>query len=117
MKMEKITCPVCGETINQEKHRCNYCGTSYAIECGENFVGITACETPCKVFNSGRTVNEKVIEMYGEDKVREFIIKDFARNLADAIAPMMDIKTRYDYENRCRHVVGTIRVVEPDYRF
>lgn len=115
--MKNMTCTVCGAPINQKTHKCDYCGTSYQVEYDENLFRLIPIYKPCQVFKSGKLVDERMIQMLGEEKTSELVIKDIARNLADAIAPMMDIRTNYDREHCCQHIVGTIRVVGPDYRF
>ncbi len=47
------------------------------------------------------------------EKASQIAIESMARQLADAIAPMMKIEMNYNHFMQTREITGTVKVVEP----
>lgn len=109
-------CPNCGAALT-DNHVCAYCGTVFREEDTSGITRFIPIHEPCRVFKSEMSLDRSLISNSNSLEVSEFAIKRLAHNLAEAIAPMMEIKVNYNPYIDTQRIVGTIRVVEPDYRF
>lgn len=113
--MMVTNCPNCGAVL--KNNRCEYCGAVFNTETKDDLIKFIPIHKPCKVFRAGFEIPHEMISSLGEEETSKLTINELARSLADAIAPMMDLRTEYDPAHNSQHIVGTIRVIEPDYRF
>lgn len=114
--MMVTNCPNCGAVLN-DNHVCAYCGTVFRKEDTSGITRFIPIHKPCRVFKSEIFLDRGLISNSNSLEVSEFAIEHLAHNLAKAIAPMMKLDVNYDPYTDTQHIVGTIRVVEPDYRF
>lgn len=114
--MKKLICECCNGKINPNTLRCEYCGTQYKKD-EDNTIRIERFENPCRVYKTQICIPVSEIEMLGNENASQIVIKQLSRNLADAIAPNMEIQTEYDPCFMMQRISARVRIVEPKYMF
>lgn len=114
--MTKLNCPNCGAPIKQNSCKCEYCGTQFENHNG-NLIKIETFKNPCKVYKTEIPIPDHVIKQLGEKEVSDLVIKQLSANLADAIAPNMELQTEYDPIAMTQRISARVRIVEPKYMF
>lgn len=115
-QIKKMKCECCGGRINPSTYRCEYCGTQYKREY-DGLMRIETYQNPCKVYASEINVPMEEIKAYGEEEVSKMAIRQLSRNLAEAIAPNMEMQTEYDPMYCRQRISARVRIVEPKYMF
>lgn len=114
--IKKLICECCGGKINPKTYQCEYCGTCYKREHDE-VLRIETYQNPCKVYESKIEISHEAIKAYGEEEVSKMAIRQLSRNLAEAIAPNMEMRTEYDPMYCQQRISARVRIVEPKYMF
>lgn len=114
--MKNLKCPNCGAPIKQNSCKCEYCGSQFENNNG-NLIRIETFQNPCKVYETSMCVPVEEIRAYGEEKISEFAINRLSRNLAEAIAPNLELHTEYDPGLMSQRISARVRIVEPKYMF
>lgn len=118
--MKALICKNCGGSINSKTLQCEYCGTQYWEELREDSIRhIVFKSSPAdiKVLAARVSVSEDMMHNVPPEKIAEFTMKDITRRLAEALAPYIKLETERDPERMTQIIRGTVRVVEPDFRF
>ena len=118
MSLEALRCKYCNGHIDPHTLMCEYCGTQYREE---NRLGevhyIQTCPAPIQVLRSQVVMTDEAIRHTSPEHMSEYAIKVLSRNLADALAEHMKVETYYEPGTMTQIIRGTVRVVEPDFRF
>lgn len=117
--LEVMKCQSCGGTINPSSLRCEYCGTQYErkIEKGITHY-IQTC--PAQIHKLATQVEIEDVLLYNipQDRVAEYAMKEIVNALAEALVPFVKLEVEHGISfKRTQIIRGTIRVVEPDFRF
>ena len=118
-ELKPLICPQCGATINRETYVCEYCGTKFKkdYEMMSPFA-VEILQPGTRVLRSQAIMTEEVVRVLGSKEASEFIIKQMAREMAEQIAPFMDVEIRRSDTNPFDTKVNArLRVLEPTYRF
>ena len=117
--MQKLVCECCGGAINPNSLVCEYCGTRYKED--RSFNGeiryIQTCPTSIVPLGYRMEVTEDVMSHIPPDKLAEYSMREMTRKLAEALVPYVKIETERDIYTQRQIIRGTVRVVEPDFRF
>ena len=115
--LKPYICPQCGGQINRATHVCEYCGTKFQQEYAD-YVPRFVIERPgTQVLRAARIIDHDFAEHMGPEEVSAYAVKDIARQLASCLAPYMDVKTETDPRMRQTRITGTVRVLDPQFRF
>ena len=116
--LEVLKCQSCGGTINSSSLKCEYCGTQYErkIERGITHY-IQTCPATIQTLATQVEVDDELLMNASRDIVAEYAMKDIVNSLAQALVPFVKIETTPNVCKCTQIIRGTIRVVEPDFRF
>lgn len=114
--MEALICKNCGGHINRNIMKCEYCGTQYKIE-NDQFIRVETFQNPVRVYQSEMFIHQDAIDNIPGEDLADIAIKNLSSNLAEAIAPNMDIKTEYDPYMMRQRISARVRIVEPKHMF
>lgn len=119
--MTELKCKNCGAALVPSSPRifkCEYCGTLYRSERKEDDVHYVQI-SPAKTVTLGSqiSVSDETVHFVPPDKVAEFTMRELTHNLAKALAPYIKVETMHSPHEMTQIIRGTIRVVEPDFRF
>lgn len=118
-ELQPLICPQCGAAINRKTYVCEYCGTKFKKD--EEMINPFAIEIlqpGTRVIQSQCVMTEEVVRMMGSKEASEFVIKQMAKEMANQIAPFMDVEiSRSDRNPFDTKVRARLRVLEPTYRF
>ena len=116
--MEKYTCVNCGAPINMSTCKCEYRGTQYEKYHSGDFVHyIQTCPAQIMPLRCEMSISEEALRSGDVQRISEFAVKNLSRSLAEELEKYMKIETRSDPYRMCQIIRGTVRVVEPDFRF
>lgn len=115
-RIKQLKCECCGGRINPKTYQCEYCGTQYKREYDE-LMRIETYQNPCKVYTSEISIPMEEIRCLGEEEVSKIAIQQLSRNLAEAIAPNMEMRTEYNPMYHQQRISARVRIVEPKYIF
>lgn len=110
-------CPNCGAPIQVGKYHCEWCGTSFKRDdAAQTFViekntrGVRCLETRVAIPRYAYIGTDA-------EAVSEYTIDQMKHQIADALTGLIRIETCDDYMRDERIFRGTVRVLEPDFRF
>lgn len=118
--MKALICKNCGGGINPNTLKCEYCGTQYREEFTDGLVRplvVQSCPANIKVLGTQVSVSEWMFRDVPPERIAEFTMKDISRSLAEALAPYIKLETERNPVTMTQIIRGTVRVVEPDFRF
>lgn len=118
MALEELKCRNCQAPLNPITYKCEYCGSQYEkkIEYGVTHY-IQKCPAQVQTIGSQVCISDEVMVRMPEEDIARYAMNDIVHDLAKALAPYIKLETMWDaYEPR-QIIRGTIRVVEPDFRF
>lgn len=118
--MKALICKNCGGSINPKTLQCEYCGTQYQEEITDNPIRhlvIQSCPADIKALGTKVSVSDDMMRNVPPERIAEFTMKEITRNLAEALAPFVKVETEHDPMMMVQVIRGSIRVVEPDFRF
>jgi len=118
--MKALECKNCGGRINPKTLQCEYCGTQYREEFADSPIRplvIQSQPADIKVLATQVSVSDEMIHRVPPERIAEFTMEDITRGLAEALAPFVKVETMYDPRMMTQIIRGSIRVVEPDFRF
>ena len=116
--LEELKCSNCGAALNPNTLKCEYCGSQYAKKEEQGLIHyIQTC--PAQVATLGAVVGipDEVMRYGSADQASEYAVKELTHKLAEALMPYTKIETMRDPYTMSQMIRGTIRVVEPDFRF
>ena len=116
--LEVMKCQSCGGTINPSSLRCEYCGTQYErkIEKGITHY-IQTCPAQIHKLETQFEIDEGLTYNAPQDMVAEYAMQQIVNALAQALVPFVKLEVTPSICNCTQIIRGTIRVVEPDFRF
>lgn len=114
----ELTCKNCGGSLDPVTLKCEYCGTRYAKKEERGVTHyIQTCPAKVQTVAAQVCVSEIMLHRAPADEVSEFTMRELTHYLAEALAPYMKIETTKDLCNMTQIIRGSVRVVEPDFRF
>lgn len=114
--LKPLVCPNCGGKINADRMRCEYCGTQFKREEGP-VLRIETVRPGVRTLGAKVRIPEYYLRDFNGEEVRNIVMDRIATQLAEALIPMLDVKTGHDLERMEAVMYGRIRVLEPGYRF
>ena len=118
--MKALICKNCGGSINSKTLQCEYCGTQYQRDFADTQVQrlvVESYRSDVKVLGAEVKVSDFMMRDLPREKIAEISMKEITRSLAEALAPYIELETERDPERMTQIIRGTVRVVEPDFRF
>lgn len=118
----ELRCRNCGGALDAKTLKCNYCGSQY--ERKNEHMGdtvrttyIQTCPAQLVPLAYQMRVSDEAMRYYPQEEVAEMCMKEITHALAKALVPYVKIETQRDLCNMQQIIRGTVRVVEPDFRF
>lgn len=116
--IEALQCQNCGGTLNSS-YKCEYCGTQYERKVERGVMHyIQTCPAQIQTLSSQVEIDEDLLCNIPQDRVAEYAIREMINALAEALVPYVKLETEKGISfKRTQIIRGTVRVVEPDFRF
>ena len=124
--LKNLKCECCGAPLrvsfnDTETYVCEYCNSKYEVK-NENsplqsVIRLETYHNPVRTLVSKMEIPEEHLRAIGTEGVAEVAMRNLTHNLADSLAPMMNIEKTYDPVHMRHIVTAKVRVVEADYRF
>lgn len=116
--LEALQCQNCGGTINASSLKCEYCGTQYKrkIERGITHY-IQTCPAQIQTLKSQFEIDEDIFFNIPQDRLAEYAMREIVNDLAKALVLFTKLEIENSSFKRTQIIRGTVRVVEPDFRF
>lgn len=116
--MTKLVCECCGGAIDPITQQCEYCGTKYKFEMNGGAIHyIQTCPASLVPLRYQMEVPLEAMMDIPPDKLAEISMREMTRELAKALVPYIKLETERDPYTLKQIIRGTVRVVEPDFRF
>lgn len=118
MDLRELRCKNCGGAIEQRTLKCRYCGSQYVREDGTRRTIYIQSGPPSAVpLCYAMRVSDEYPKHVTREQFEEICMKEITHELAKALVPYIKIETTRDFVNMEQIIKGTVRVVEPDFRF
>lgn len=117
--LKPLICPNCGGKVNAARMKCEYCGTEFRRD-DDGVLKIRYESIPYNTQVLGVSVNvpkDRMMYIDDDSAIREFVMDEMTRRLAQALVPMMDITVQDDPHFNSVVVRGRVQVIRPDYRY
>lgn len=116
--LEELKCINCGAPLDQATLKCEYCGSQFAKKEERGLIHyVQTCPAQVATLGAQVGISDETMRYMPADQVSDFTIRELKYKLAEALMPYMKIETHRDPCTMTQMVRGTIRVVEPDFRF
>lgn len=116
--LEELKCVNCGAPLDLLTLKCEYCGSQFAKKEERGLIHyVQTCPAQVATLSAQVNISDEAMRYGSADQISEFAVRQLTRNLAEALMPYMKIETYRDLYTMTQMVRGTIRVVEPDFRF
>lgn len=119
--MKSLTCPNCGGTINRARKICEYCGTQFEFEEGDE-IGVLRVEhysSPVRNLRMETRIPKELIEFGEAEHVIGYAKRQIAEQMVDRMlqGDMIEFRSEMDWR-QCQQVIcARLRVLSPSYRF
>lgn len=113
--LKPYICTQCGGRVNPETLTCEMCGTKFKQN--KEYMPLIVEQPGAHTLCMRQELRNEMIEVLGLKEASRRAIEHMALEFADSIAPFMSIKTEHDPYRGSTVMRGTIRVLDPDYRF
>ena len=114
----ELKCKNCNGALNPKTLKCEYCGSQYR-EKNDNGK-ITYFQTvPAKteVLRAQVSVPDRMMRSVDTDTISKYTLEEISCLLAKELMKYAKIETMYEPLTMTQIISGTVRVVEPDFRF
>lgn len=117
--MDKLQCTNCGGNINPSTYVCEYCGTKYMRPKRDlPTQPLIVIDRPgVHTLQAKIRLDHNMIRLIGKEDASRICMERLVNELANNIAPFMEVETDNDIERMEQVVSARLRVVEPSYRF
>ena len=118
----ELKCRNCGGALDSRTLKCPYCGSQYERK-NEHMgdmvrtVYIQTCPAPIVPLAYQMRVPDEAMQHYPQEEMARMCMDEMTHALAKALVPYVKIETQRDLCSMDQIIRGTIRVVEPDFRF
>lgn len=113
----ELRCNNCGAALDPNTLKCSYCGSQYERKNQGNFTHyIQTCPASTQVLKAQSRFPEYARHMEPE-QLAEYAKREIVHSLAEALTPYIKFEIMRDPREMTQIINGTIRVVEPDFRF
>ena len=121
MKLIDLKCTHCGATLRDGAHGeyvCEHCGARYKVEGNAYDYHVIRVYNPTVVpLSYVQRIDNEDIQRFGEKFVAQRILHTMTHSMAEKLAEFIKIDKQQDPFMNQTLFRGTIRVVEPDFRF
>lgn len=124
--LKNLKCECCGAPLrvsfdDTQTYICEYCNAKYKVK-NENtplqsVIRIETYQNPVRTLVSKIEIPEENLRTIGSEGIAEIAMRNLTHNLAESLAPMMNIEKTYDPMSMRHIITARVRVVEADYRF
>jgi len=116
--LSELICTHCGAALNPNTLKCEYCGTQYERRRDESYNTQIVLKYPSHIQKlSGQVSIPDNFFGLSSESAADYSMKELTYTLAEALAPYMKVETMRDPYTHTQIIRGSIRVVEPDFRF
>lgn len=116
--LSELVCTHCGAALNPNTLKCEYCGTQYERRRDEFCNTQIILKYPSHIQKlCGEIAIPDHIMGISAETAAEYSMKELTHRLAEALAPYMKVETMRDPYTRTQIIRGSVRVVDPDFRF
>ena len=118
----ELKCRNCGGALDPKTLKCPYCGSQYERK-NEHMgdmvrpVYIQTCPAQLTPLQYQMRVSDEAMRYYPQEEMARICMEEITHELAKALVPYVKIETQRDLCNMQQIIRGTVRVVEPDFRF
>lgn len=117
--LEELRCTHCDAPLNPNTLKCEYCGSQYERkQDGGNTHYIQTCPAQIQTLKAQVQVSNEIVHIMGSaDQISRHTLNEMSRVLADEVLKYAKIEHTYEPHTMTQIIRGTVRVVEPDFRF
>lgn len=115
--MEQLICKSCGAPLRADG-KCEYCGAIYRFANNTmQTVAIEICHPEVVPLTATACIHRDLL--YADDvrRISEHAIESVKRKLVDGLTDYIKLETHSDPYQNAIIIRGSVRVVEPDFRF
>lgn len=115
----ELRCNNCGAALDPKTLKCSYCGSQYERKNQGAFTHyIQTCPASTQVLRAKARIPDLAIMCGGDpEELAEHARRKIVHSLAEALTPYIKFDTMRDPLTQSQIIGGTIRVIEPDFRF
>ena len=113
----ELKCKNCNGALNPKTLKCEYCGSQYR-EKNDNgrMVYIQTCPAKTEVLMAQVSVPDELV-MRDAEGIAKHTLNEMSNLLAEELIKFVKFEKEYDIHTMTQIIRGTVRVVEPDFRF
>lgn len=115
----QLRCENCNGALYPKTLTCPYCGAQY--ERASDLMGsihyIQTCPAKTSTLGYVMSVDEFDMERIPQEALAEHCMREMTYKLAEALVPYIKIETERDILTRRQIIRGSVRVIDPDFRF
>ena len=113
--LKPYVCTQCGGKVNRATLVCENCGTQFKENDG--IIRIIAERPGVHTLGTAITIDEEMLYAVGAKEISEIVMKQMVADLAEAIAPYIEVKTERSFISNQQIVRGRVRVLDSSFRF
>ena len=121
MKLAELKCTNCGAPLRNagnDEYRCEHCGALYKVEGNPYDYRVIAIEHPhVHTLRSQVRIDEDDAIRYGEEYVARRAVDAMRHSMVEQLTDFLRLDKTHDPFTNSIMIRGTIRVVEPSFRF
>ena len=112
--LKPYICTQCGGRVNRATMTCEMCGTQFKEQ--DNILRIVAERPGVHTLGQAIAIDNEMAWRRPQE-VSDFVMKQMTRELAECIAPFIEMKIEDDQIHSQKIVRGRIRVLDSAFRF
>ena len=118
MGLYELRCHNCGGQLDANTLKCPYCGSQYERENqGGQTIYIQTCPAQLVPLRYQMEMPIEDLSRVDPEILAEHCMKEITHSIAEALVPYIKFETERDPFKMRQIIRGSIRVVEPDFRF
>ena len=115
--LKPYICSQCGGKVNRETLVCEMCGTTFKDMSSPETIKLVVDKPGVHVLKNTRVIDDEMIMTFGAEETSRMVLDHMAKEMAQCIAPFMDVKTEKDIMHHQTIVHSRLRVLDPTHRF
>ena len=112
--LKPYICTQCGGKVNPVTMVCEMCGTHFKEQ--DNVLRIVAGRPGVHTLGTTLSIDKELVYLHPKE-YSELVLKQMTKELAECIAPFIEVETEEDPEYFRQIVRGRIRVLDSAFRF